>query len=277
MRVAVCGLRHLGTVATACLAEAGHTVLAWDSTEHQINEPGLGDLTMKGIEAGNIYYCQRPEEVIGADIVWVTFDTPIVDGKAQVDVVFKEAGKVLMHCKPDTLVLVSSQLPVGSIAKFQEKYTTLNFACSPENLRSGSAIECFKNPGRVVLGTADRANTREKLQTLFLPFTRNLLWVSVESAEFIKHAINAWLATSIAFANELGDVAIKYGASPVAVEMGMKSDPRIGDKAYLRYNAGGLGAHLTRDLTYLLEMAPEIHVLRGVQRASDDWETARGN
>lgn len=274
MHVAVCGLRHLGTVAAACLAEAGHQVTAWDPAPEQIiGEPDLAELWGR---ATTLKRANAPSDCAGADVVWITFDTPLMDGRADVDAVFALADKVLMHCDHNQLVLVSSQLPVGSIAKFQAKYPHLHFACSPENLRRGKAVDGFKNPGRVIIGTIDRANSREKLQTLFAPFCTNLIWVSVESAEFIKHALNVFLGMSIAFANELGNIAIKHGASPVAVELGLKSDERIGQKAYVKYGAGGLGPHLSRDLNYLCEMAPESKLLWGIKRASEEWEAARG-
>jgi UDPglucose 6-dehydrogenase len=261
VRVAVCGLRHLGTVAAACLAEAGHQVIAWDPQPREhYNEPGLDAALDHG--AANITFANEPSECAGADVLWLTFDTPLSDGQADVGYVFQQADKILMHCDHDQL---------------EAKYPHLTFACSPENLRRGKAVENFKNPGRVIIGTLERANTRDRINTLFAPFCTNMIWVSVESAEFIKHALNAWLAMSITFANELGNIAIKHGASPIAVELGLKSDDRIGQKAYLKYNAGGIGPHLSRDLQYLLEMAPESPLLHGIKRTSDAWEAESGN
>lgn len=241
MKVCVCGSGLLAETAWQCLTEVGF------------------ELT------------KSPN---AADLIWLAYDTPIVNGVAQPEIVAQWASQTLTEASPGQLVLVSSQLPVGSVRKMSDKYTHLKFFCSPENLRTGSAVENFKNPGRVIIGTPDYPN--EVIASLFTPFCKNLFWTSIESAEFTKHAVNTTLAAQIALTNELGQVAIKHGASPAAVEYALRSDERFSAKGYYAYGKGGLGSHLARDVTYLLEMAPELHVTRGIQRANDDWETANG-
>lgn len=268
MRVAVCGMGHLGSVAAACLHQAGIDVIGWtsDGAYGAPNEPNMPTLPNVTISA--------KEAVTNADVIWLAFDTPLSEGIADTEIVLQWADKALTEASLGQVVLVSSQLPVGSVNKLWEKYSHLRFFCSPENLRRGSAVNDFKNPGRVIIGTRERMD--ECIQQLFRPFCQNLFWTSIESAEFIKHALNAWLAMSISFANEIGQIAVKHGANPIAIEHGLRSDPRVGDKAYIKYAAGGIGPHLARDLDYLLEMAPEAHLLRGIQRASDDWEAGNG-
>ncbi len=203
------------------------------------------------------------------DVVWLAWDTPLANGKADTKFVFDAMDRILAECGDGQLVLVSSQLPVGSIAKLQTKYPKLIFACSPENLRTGKEVECFKNPGRVIIGIEPTASGAV-LRQLFEPFCANIIWCTIESAEFAKHALNAWLSMSIAFANEMGNIAMRLGASPAIIETALKTDERVGPKAYVRYGDGP-GEHLSRDVTYLLELAPEAELLYGIQNAHFIW------
>lgn len=268
MRVAVCGLGTLGTVAAHCLAEAGFDVVAWhpDSELPRVAEK-LPNSTFPIVN-------NAKTAVTNADAIWLAFDTPLGGDKPDTEIVERWASQALTEASPGQLVLVSSQLPVGSVRKMSDKYTHLKFFCSPENLRTGSAVENFKNPGRVIIGTPDYPN--EVIASIFAPFCKNLFWCSIESAEFAKHALNATLAAQIALTNELGQVAIKHGASPGAIEYALRTDERMSSKGYYAYGKGGLGQHLARDVRYLLDMAPELHVTRGIQRANDDWKTTHG-
>ena len=128
------------------------------------------------------------------------------DDVADVDFVLTQVCRVLPQLPEDCVVLVSSQMPVGSVAQL-ERYASeklaqrrLRFACTPENLRLGSALKVFLHPDRVVVGVRD-AQSRTVLESLWHPVTANIEWMAVESAEMTKHAINAFLATSVTFAN----------------------------------------------------------------------------
>lgn len=210
------------------------------------------------------------------DVVWIAHDTPIRDHVAQPDEVLAACDETLMHCPGGQIVIVSSQLPCGSIAKLDRKYPHLNFVCIPENLQTGRAEEGFRKPGPVIVGTADRTGIRTTIEQLYKPFTSHFLWMSVESAEFVKHARNAYLAAMISFANELGAIAIKHGANPGAIEMGLKADSRVSSTAPLRYGLGGIGDHLRRDVAYLLAMEPNAAMMHGVKRSADEWEAQHG-
>ncbi len=247
MRVAVIGLGHLGTVVAACLAEAGFDVGAWDPGGYGVggNEPGLPTLPARA---------NSPQDAIaGAEAIWLTADTPLTAHGPDVDAVFALADKALIWASSNQPVLVSSQMPVGSVRRLAEKYPHLKFFCSPENLRRGQAVANFKSPGRVIIGTPDYPN--ETIARLFQPFCQKLFWCSVESAEFAKHALNAMLAAQITLANELGEIAVKHGANPGAIEYALKSDPRIGEHAYVTPGKGGIGPHLARDIGYLSRMS----------------------
>jgi len=260
MRIAVCGLGTLGTVAASCLAEAGYNVLAWhpDSDPPPCHEKDIPDSNW--VPALTIKFA-----VEHADVIWLAFDTPIASGIGDIETVIKWADQALVEATTGQLVLVSSQLPVGSVRKMSDKYPHLKFFCSPENLRTGSAVANFKNPWRVIIGTPDYPN--EVIASIFAPFTKNLYWCSIESAEFVKHAININLASQIALANELGAIAIKHGANPTAIEHAIRTDERFSPKGYYAYGKGGLGSHLSRDVAYLLEMDSSTPATRGIQIA----------
>lgn len=269
MRIAIIGLGHLGQVAAACLAEVGFDVVAFNPTPVElVSEPDLPVAKYK--------FSENAQSAVNAsDAIWLTMDTPLEGDGPDTEKVFQLADNALKWASAGQRVLVSSQLPVGSVGKLQDKYPHLKFFASPENLRVGKAVKDFKTQKRVVIGTDDYPD--EVIGSIFKPFCDNLFWTSIQSAEFIKHALNSWLAMNIAWANEMGNIAIKNGANPTAVTWALRNEGRIGEGAPISYAKGGIGPHLQRDLTYLLELAPESHVLRGIQRASDDWEVGNGN
>jgi UDPglucose 6-dehydrogenase len=189
-------------------------------------------------------------------VLWVAFDTP-VDDDDQADVVFvqNQIQAVMPHLAIGAVVLVSSQMPVGSIRKLEAFASQhlpakrLNFACSPENLRLGKALDVFLKPDRIVVGSRT-AESRAVLERLLLPVTDRIEWMSVESAEMTKHAINAFLATSVTFANEIASICEMVGADAKEVERGLKSEMRIGPKAYLSPGGPFAGGTFARDLDF---------------------------
>jgi UDPglucose 6-dehydrogenase len=150
--------------------------------------------------------------------------------------------------------LISSQVPVGFTRALEKDWSgrNLTFAYSPENLRLGKAIDAFRKPERVIIGSRIAAD-KSKLATLFGPFCQRLEWMSVESAEMTKHALNAFLATSVAFINEIARLCEVLGADAREVERGLKSEGRIGTRAYLGPGNAFAGGTLARDLRYLVE------------------------
>jgi UDPglucose 6-dehydrogenase len=156
-------------------------------------------------------------------------------------------------------------MPVGSTSHIAQQYrsefpeTDVSFACSPENLRLGKALSVFRNPGRIVVGVS-RASDRERLSIFLTPFCSNLVWMSVESAEMTKHALNAFLGNSVAFMNEIARVCEQTGADAKEVEQGLKTDERIGPRAYLSPGGAFAGGTLARDLVFLSERAAQTGV-----------------
>ena len=270
MKVGVAGLWHLGTVTAACLASAGHEVTAFDGSRGTIEElrggrvpvaaPGLQELIVRVTSSGALRFSWNPADLADSEVVWLTYDTPVdEDGIADVAFVLQAAAELFPHLRDDSLLLISSQLPVGSTRLLEETFRRTRpdggtaFAYSPENLRLGKAIEVFTRPDRVVVGLRNDGD-KERIRRLLGPFTERIEWMAVESAEMTKHALNAFLATSVVFANELAALCERVGASGQEVERGLKSDVRIGPRAYLRPGAAYAGGTLARDVAFLIEL-----------------------
>ena len=290
MKVCVLGLWHLGSVTAACLASVGHDVTGLDSNsgiveklqkaEPPVSEPGLDGLIREGINAGQLRFTSDAKIAISsAEVLWVTYDTPVDENdQADVEFVFEEVLKLLSFLSIDTTVLVSSQLPVGSIRRFEdisaEKYPekSIRFAYSPENLRLGKSLDVFLHPDRVIIGVR-RQEDREILNRLLGPITDNILWMGVESAEMTKHAINAFLGMSITFINEIASICENIGADAHEVETGLKSETRIGPAAYLSPGAAFAGGTLARDIEFLKDVGSSnnlVNPLISAVRKSND-------
>ena len=290
MKVCVQGLWHLGSVTAGCLASVGHEVIGLDFDERVIRglragkppifERGLEEKIGAGLDSGRLRFIASLEELPGdIELLWVTYDTPVnEDDVADVDFVVAQVEVALPFLSANSTVLVSSQMPVGSIRRMEaiadklcpEK--VLSFACSPENLRLGKALEVFLNPDRVVVGVrVDR--DRKRIGQMLAPITDRVEWMSVESAEMTKHAINAFLATSVVFANEIAAVCEMVGADAKEVERGLKSEQRIGPRAYLSPGGAFAGGTLARDIEFLKVVSQghqlSIPLLESVKTSND--------
>jgi UDPglucose 6-dehydrogenase len=274
MRICVQGLWHLGSVTTAALASLGHQVVGLDfdaervaglrSGKAPVAEPGLEDLIRSELAAGTLRYSTSAIEATdGVEVLWVTYDTPVDESDdAHVEFVLTQVKRVLPCLPAGTLVLVSSQMPVGSIRALEEFAAAtlpgkpLSFACSPENLRLGKALDLFLHPDRIVIGARPGAGVAT-LERLLHSISDRIEWMSVESAEMTKHALNAFLATSVAFANEIASICEVVGADAKEVERGLKTERRIGPRAYLAPGAAFAGGTLARDVRFLNRLGAE--------------------
>jgi UDPglucose 6-dehydrogenase len=299
MKVCVLGLWHLGSVTAACTAAAGHEVVGLDfdadalaglaAGRPPVSEPGLDELLADGLANGRLSFTGDAREALaGAEVLWVTYDTPVdEDDEADVEFVLERVRRVLPQLDPGATVIVSSQLPAGTTAELERSYrlsspsAEVAFAYSPENLRLGNAIESFTNPDRVVVGIGADAE-RGSLERLLAPITDSVEWMSVESAEMTKHAINAFLATSVAFANELGVLCEQVGADAREVERGLKTERRIGPGAYVRPGRAFAGGTLARDVVQLERIAARFglpaRLVEAVRESNDShkaWSRRR--
>ena len=266
MNVVVLGLWHLGCVTAACCAEHfpvvgldfdADNVAALRSGKAPLFEPGLDDAIGDGLRSGRLCFAEGadPEALGAADVLWICYDTPVDDNDvADVPYVLDRLERCLPALRPGAVVLISSQIPAGTCAELERRHPAVTFACSPENLRLGKALEIFRQPERIIVGTRTPA-ARAALEPLFAPFCREVLWMRTESAEMTKHGINAWLALSVTFANELARLCEAVGADAREVERGLRSEPRIGQKAYIRPGAAFAGGTLARDVVALTALA----------------------
>lgn len=284
MKLAVIGLWHLGEIYSACLAELGHHVIgiADDASVVEglkknippLAEPRLEFLLKKHQILRRLRYTTDIASVSDCDAVWITFDTP-VDGRDRADpsVIFSCLDAIIPRLKNNVLFGISSQIPVGSssaIVDFVKKKRpgfAFKYAYVPENLRLGEAVESFLNPKRMVIGAED-IRTQGMVKTIFRGTGADFLCMSPASAEMVKHSLNAFLATSLSFIYDIADVCEAVGADILDVSRALKSDPRIGEKAYLDASIGFSGGTLGRDLNALLREAKirgkKIPVIRSV-------------
>ncbi len=280
--IGVVGLWHLGSVTAACVANAGNHVVGVDpdpaviegllAGHAPVSEPGLEELLARNTH--RLDFTCEPGALAGVRRAWITFDTPVDDDdNADVEWVLEQAVELLAALPEGSLVVVSSQLPVGSIARLQERTAarrgeeTLRFACVPENLRLGRALECFSAGDRIVAGVRNEED-RAELAELLAPFSDSVQWMRVESAEMTKHALNGFLATSVAFINEIAEICESVGADAEEVSRGLKSEQRIGPRAYLGPGDAFAGGTLARDIGFLRGLAKHrglpAHVFAGV-------------
>ncbi|PYI88075.1 MAG: UDP-glucose/GDP-mannose dehydrogenase family protein [Verrucomicrobia bacterium] len=283
MNITVAGLWHLGCVTAACCARH-FRVTGFDSDSQNIAqlkqgkapllEPGLNELLVIGVASGNLQFTDEPRSACAdADILWLTYDTPVNDNdESDVAFVLDRLRSCLGHLPPGALVLISSQLPVGTCRQLEAEFPQFHFACSPENLRLGRAIEAFEKAERVVVGVRDDRK-KALLEELFRPFTPQILWMRTESAEMVKHALNSFLALSITFINEIARLCEPTGADAKEVATGLKSDPRIGPRAYLNPGGPFAGGTLARDVMTLTRLGAEkndpVAVIAAIKQSND--------
>ena len=278
MKLAMIGSGYVGLVSGVCFAELEHEVICVDNNpekiaqlerfESPIYEPGLEPLIKQNVEAGKLSFTtDLPAAVKAADAVFIAVGTPsrAEDGHADLQYVFAAAKEIGEAIEKYTLVVTKSTVPVGTgrqIANTIKKANAkaeFDIASNPEFLREGSAIGDFMNPDRIVCGVrSDKAQTL--LEELYAPLTKQgvpLLSCEVETSEMIKYASNSFLATKIAFINEMADVCEKVGANVEEVARGMGLDTRIGEK-FLKPGPGFGGSCFPKDALALAQLA-EVH------------------
>jgi UDPglucose 6-dehydrogenase len=275
MNVCVFGLWHLGCVTAACVAERyqvtgidpdAENIKSLRHAQAPVLEPGLNELIRSGIDRGTLHFAPEPAAVCDAEIVWVTFDTPVNEAdEADHGYVEAQIASLFPYLRERAIVLISSQLPAGATARIEQRYRNeypggaASFAYSPENLRLGKALFVFRNPGRIVVGVRT-AGDRHRLAAFLAPLCENIIWMSVESAEMTKHALNSFLANSIVFMNEVASLCEQVGADAKQVEQGLKTDERIGPRAYLSPGSAFAGGTLARDVAFLVRRSGEARV-----------------
>ena len=272
MKIGVAGLWHLGVMYAVGLAELGHEVIAYDPSLEAISnlnngdllvyEPLLQEMLLANIKTGGLKFTNLEGELEEIDLLVLAYDTPVDnEDNADAEFVIAEFTRIAESLLPSTHILVSSQLPVGSCEQIEnilEKFGhTGGVTAQPENLRLGKAVESFFNPKRIIAGTFD-GKPNHDVEGVFKGINAPIIWMHRRSAEVTKHALNAFLATSVTFMGELSEICELVGADAKEVEMGLKSDPRIGIGAYLSPGLGFAGGTLARDVRKLSSLQSEI-------------------
>ncbi len=276
MNISIIGIWHLGSVTSACLANFGHNILCVDDDKNLIKklknnvlpiyEPGLAEMTKKYYSSGKINYSHNFSDISQSEIVWICYDTPVDENdNANVEFVINKINKAILSMKKNTNIIISSQIPIGTTnrIKIQNenliKKNNLSFAYIPENLRLGNSLRIFKNPDRVIVGI-DSKNSKKIINQVYGKIRNRIIWMSVESAEMTKHAINSFLACSVVFINELASICEVSGADAMEVEKGLKSEKRIGPYAYLKPGTAFAGGTLARDIKFLINKGKDLKI-----------------
>jgi len=267
VKITIFGLWHLGCVTAAGLAELGYEIVSTDfdvkvvkdlsDGRPPIYEPGLEELLKKHIKRKKLVFLfDKKTALENADFIFVTFDTK-VDEQDQVDLsdINKATDEIAKYIKNGSIVIVSSQVPVGTCSKIKEAIakknkTKFDICYLPENLKLGEALNSFLKPDRIVIGANNDA-ALERVKQLFEPLKCEKIAMSVESAEMTKHALNAYMAACISFINEISDICELSGASALDVAKSLKTDKRVGPYAPINPGLGFSGGTLARDVQVL--------------------------
>jgi UDPglucose 6-dehydrogenase len=290
VKIAVVGLWHQGVVAAGCFAEAGYDVTAADPSRDAIDrlnagrtpveEPGLNELLAAGVAAGRLRFTADLRAAVQqADIVCLMFDAPVDDNdRSDLTGIFDAVAAIAPSLKPGTVIWNTSQVPVGTSARLVEIMTAkgapaVSMTYSPENLRLGQAIERFRVPPLPVIGS-NSPDGFAKLAAALAPFCKEWRHVGLETAEMLKHALNAYLGVTVCFANELGALCDAVGANGADIATLLRLEPRVGPKAMLMPGLGFSGGTLARDVVTLRGLGEthgiETKLLDGLWAANHD-------
>jgi UDPglucose 6-dehydrogenase len=290
-KIAVIGVGYVGLVTGAGFADLGNKVVALDIVEERIAglkrgempiyEPGLEEMVERNVSAGRLRFTSSYEEVLReADFAFICVGTPSkVDGEADLQYVRAASESIATHMRSDLIIVNKSTVPVGTgdwvadiIRASQPERIPFSVVSCPEFLREGSAIYDFMNPARTILGSLD-LRAAERVAHLHLPLRAPIMITDLRTAEMIKYASNAFLATRISFINEIANICEALGADVKEVATGMGYDPRIGPH-FLEAGLGYGGSCFPKDVNALSHMAEvkgrHPQMLRAVMEINDD-------
>lgn len=298
MKIAVIGTGYVGLVSGTCFSEYGHTVTCVDKDAKKIAalkngiipifEPGLDVMVARNQSAGQLSFTTSLKEAMqGAEAVFIAVGTPSRrgDGHADLQYVFAAVEELADYIHDFTVVVTKSTVPVGTGAEIRKRLAKkldedlFSVASNPEFLREGAAIEDFMRPDRVVVGVEDE-RARAVMQELYRPLNLNespLVFTGRETAEIIKYAANAFLATKISFINEMADLCEAVGADVQAVAKGIGLDKRIGSK-FLHAGPGFGGSCFPKDTRALVHSADDygvpMQIVRSVVEVNENRKLA---
>ncbi len=288
MRVAMIGAGYVGLVSGACFADFGHQVTCIDKDAGKIGalkggeipifEPGLAELVETNVRQGRLEFAAEASGIGQAEAIFIAVGTPSRrgDGHADLSFVYQAVREIASLINSAAVVITKSTVPVGTgdeienILRQIRPDAAIQVASNPEFLREGAAIQDFKHPDRIVVGSDDD-RARRVLAEIYRPLYLNappIIYVSRRTAELIKYASNAFLATKITFINEMADLCEQVGADVQEVARGMGLDNRIGAK-FLHPGPGFGGSCFPKDTSALIKTAHDHGVpLRLVETVS---------
>jgi UDPglucose 6-dehydrogenase len=300
MRITMIGSGYVGLVSGACFSDFGHDVICVDKDATKIAaleagrmpifEPGLDKLVAANVAAGRLTFTtDLKTAVAGADAVFIAVGTPSRrgDGHADLTYVFEATKEIAAAITGPTVVVTKSTVPVGTgdkveaILRDRWPETEVAVVSNPEFLREGAAIGDFKRPDRIVIGTDD-PRAQGVMRDVYRPLYLNespILFTGRRTAELIKYAANAFLATKITFINEIADLCEAVGANVQDVSRGIGLDNRIGSK-FLHAGPGYGGSCFPKDTLALLKTAEDyetpIRIVEAVVQVNDSRKRAMG-
>ncbi|HAX70944.1 MAG TPA: UDP-glucose/GDP-mannose dehydrogenase family protein [Anaerolineales bacterium] len=273
-QICVVGVGYVGLVTAACFADLGNRVIALDVNQERVEnlkkgimpiyEPGLDELVKRNMKAGRITFTTSYKDALkGAEYAFIAVGTPSgSDGSADLQYVAAAARSIAENMTAPLILINKSTVPIGTgdwvadiVKGAQPKVIDFSVVSCPEFLREGSAIGDFMNPHRTVIGSLDR-DAANKVAQLHLPLRAPIVITDLRTAEMIKYASNAFLATKISFINELADLCELVGADVKEVAAGMGYDARIG-RHFLDAGLGWGGSCFPKDVEALAFMAKE--------------------
>ena len=284
--IAIIGTGYVGLTTGACLSHLGHTVVCADVVPEKVDalnrgevpilEAGLDELVHEGLKSGQLSFVLGAENAVGdAEFVYLCVPTPQGgDGAADLSFIQEAAAEIAPHLQPEAVVINKSTVPVGSTRVVEKALGRSDVAVvsNPEFLREGSAVHDFLNPDRVVIG-ADDQGAAIRVAGLYPGLAAPLQVTDPASAETIKYASNAFLATKISFVNAIAAVCEAVGADVNDVVLGMGYDKRIGN-SFLRPGPGWGGSCFPKDSHALVKIAEDagydFGLLRGVIDVNED-------
>ena len=298
MRIAMIGTGYVGLVSGACIADFGHQVVCVDKDaakiealergEIPIYEPGLHDLVRSNVREGRLSFTTTLHEPVRtADAVFIAVGTPSRrgDGHADLSYVYAAAHEIAAALDGFTVVITKSTVPVGTGDEVERIIHEVRpdadvvVASNPEFLREGAAIHDFKHPDRIVVGTHDE-RAKKVVDEIYRPLSLNqapMMYTGRRTAELIKYAANAFLATKITFINEIADLCEKVGADVQEVARGIGLDNRIGPK-FLHAGPGFGGSCFPKDVRALIKTAQDhdapMRILEAVASVNDTRKRA---
>jgi UDPglucose 6-dehydrogenase len=273
-QICVVGVGYVGLVTGACFADLGNRVIALDVNEERISnlkkgimpiyEPGLDELVKRNVQAGRLSFTTSYAEALkGTEYAFIAVGTPSgSNGEADLQYVEAAAKSIAKNMTTPLIIINKSTVPIGTgdwvadiVTAAQPKPIEFSVVSCPEFLREGTAIADFTNPHRTVVGSLHR-EAAEKVAQLHLPLRAPIVITDLRTAEMIKYASNAFLATKISFMNEVADICEKLGADVKEVAAGMGYDKRIGP-FFLDAGLGWGGSCFPKDVKALAFMAEE--------------------